>query len=96
MVLDRTERRWGVERRGIAAIRCLAAVRVWVRCWLRDRIPIESGRQLRIPAPDRCNVSYWNWYGFPAVYTANYILIEIVSFVLVGVIAALVLQSADW
>ena len=38
------------------------------------------------------NVSYWNWYGFPAVYTANYILIEIVSFVLVGVIAALVLR----
>ena len=38
------------------------------------------------------NVSYWNWYGFPGVYTASYILIEIVSFVLVGVIAALVLR----
>ena len=23
------------------------------------------------------NVSYWNWYGFPGVYTASYILIEI-------------------
>ena len=37
------------------------------------------------------NVSYWNWYGFPGVYTASYILIEIVGFVLVGVTAALVL-----
>ena len=39
------------------------------------------------------NVSYWNWYGFPGVYTASYILIEIVGFVLVGVIAALVLRK---
>lgn len=37
------------------------------------------------------NVSYWNWYGFPGVYTASYILIEIVGFFLVGVAAALVL-----
>jgi hypothetical protein len=39
------------------------------------------------------NVSYWNWYGFPGVYTASYILIEIVGFVFVGVIAALVLRK---
>ena len=39
------------------------------------------------------NVSYWNWYGFPGVYTASYILIEIVGFVLVGVVAALVLRK---
>ena len=39
------------------------------------------------------NVSYWNWYGFPGVYTASYILIEIVGFVLVGVTAALVLPK---
>ena len=39
------------------------------------------------------NVSYWNWYGFPGVYTASYIVIEIVGFVLVGVIAALVLRK---
>ena len=38
------------------------------------------------------NVSYWNWYGFPGIYTASYILIEIVGFVLVGVVAALVLR----
>ena len=38
------------------------------------------------------NVSYWNWYGFPGIYTASYILIEIVGFVLVGVVATLVLR----
>src|SRR5262245_57995724 len=41
------------------------------------------------------NVSYWNWYGFPGVYTASYILIEIVGFVLVGVTAALVLRKSS-
>jgi hypothetical protein len=39
------------------------------------------------------NVSYWNWYGFPGVYTASYIFIELVGFGLVGVIAALVLRK---
>ena len=39
------------------------------------------------------NVSYWNWYGFPGVYTASYMLIEIVGFALVGVVAALLLRK---
>jgi hypothetical protein len=39
------------------------------------------------------NVSYWNWYGFPSVYTASYILIEIVGFFLVGIVAALLLRK---
>src|SRR5215831_5774227 len=39
------------------------------------------------------NVSYWNWYGFPGVYTASYVLIEIVGFLLVGVVAALLLRK---
>src|SRR4029079_18851350 len=38
------------------------------------------------------NVSYWNWYGFPGVYTASYILIEIVVSALVGVVAAMLLR----
>lgn len=37
------------------------------------------------------NVSYWNWYGFPGNYTASYMFIEIVGFLCVGVVAALVL-----
>jgi hypothetical protein len=37
------------------------------------------------------NVSYWNWYGFPGVYTGSYMLIEIIGFVLVGIVAAVIL-----
>jgi len=39
------------------------------------------------------NISYWNWYGFPGVYTVSYMCIEIVGFVLVGVVAALLLRK---
>ena len=39
------------------------------------------------------NISYWNWYGFPGVYTASYILIEIIGFALVGIVAALMLRK---
>jgi hypothetical protein len=39
------------------------------------------------------NVSYWNWYGFPGAYTASYMLIQIIGFLLVGVIAALLLPK---
>jgi hypothetical protein len=39
------------------------------------------------------NISYWNWYGFPGVYTASYMLIQIVGFFLVGVAAALILPK---
>lgn len=34
------------------------------------------------------NVPYWNWYGFPAAYTAPYMTIEIVGFVVAGLVAA--------
>jgi len=37
------------------------------------------------------NVSYWNWYGFPSVYTTSYMLIQIVGFLCAGIVAALVL-----
>ena len=37
------------------------------------------------------NVSYWNWYGFPKRYTAAYMFIEIVGFICVGIVAALVM-----
>jgi hypothetical protein len=39
------------------------------------------------------NVSYWNWYGFPGVYTAAYMLIQIVGFLCIGLVAALVLRN---
>jgi hypothetical protein len=39
------------------------------------------------------NISYWNWYGFPKRYTASYMFIEIVAFLCVGIVAALVLRK---
>jgi hypothetical protein len=44
------------------------------------------------------NVSYWNWYGFPKRYTAAYMFIQVVGFLCIGLVAALVLrrnQSTD-
>jgi hypothetical protein len=40
------------------------------------------------------NISYWNWYGFPSVYTAAYITIQVVGFLCVGLVAALVLGKS--
>lgn len=39
------------------------------------------------------NVSYWNWYGFPSVYTAAYMFTQIVGFLCAGIAAALVLPK---
>jgi hypothetical protein len=41
------------------------------------------------------NVSYWNWYSFPAVYTAAYMFIQVVGFICVGIVAALVLGKRE-
>jgi len=41
------------------------------------------------------NVSYWNWYGFPCVYTASYMLIQIIGFFLVGIVAAFILRKSS-
>jgi hypothetical protein len=38
------------------------------------------------------NFSYWNWYGFPADYTAVYMAIQIVGFIVAGTTAAFVLR----
>jgi hypothetical protein len=68
--------------------------------WLLARTHIESfgGRVgfvliAGILAAITTNVSYWNWYGFPGLYTASYVLIEIIGFALVGIVAALVLRK---
>jgi hypothetical protein len=37
------------------------------------------------------NVPYWNWYGFPTNYTAAYIFMQVVAFLIVGIVAALTL-----
>jgi hypothetical protein len=39
------------------------------------------------------NIPYWNWYGFPSNYTAAYVSIEIIGFLCVGLVAALLLKN---
>jgi len=39
------------------------------------------------------NVSYWNWYGFPATYTAAYMTTRIIGFICVGLVAAAVMKE---
>jgi hypothetical protein len=34
------------------------------------------------------NVSYWNWYGFPKHYVGSYMLMQVVGFVVAGLVAA--------
>jgi hypothetical protein len=41
------------------------------------------------------NVSYWNWYGFPKRYTASYMFTEVVGFVVVGIVSALILRKSQ-
>jgi len=40
------------------------------------------------------NIPYWNWYGFPASYTAAYMTIEIVGYLVIGIVAALVMRNS--
>jgi hypothetical protein len=39
------------------------------------------------------NLPYWNWYGFPTNYTMAYMTIEIVGYVAVGIVAAVVMRN---
>lgn len=39
------------------------------------------------------NVSYWNWYGFPASYTFAYMTTQLVGFVAVGATVAVMMKN---
>ncbi|MBZ5571107.1 MAG: hypothetical protein LAO09_04415 [Acidobacteriia bacterium] len=41
------------------------------------------------------NIPYWNWYGFPSNYTAAYMTIEFVGYVVAGLVAAAVLKRGS-
>lgn len=38
------------------------------------------------------NIPYWNWYGFPSNYTAAYMMIEIVGYIVAGLVVATVIK----
>jgi hypothetical protein len=74
-------------------------VEAFLAVWLlaQTRIVSFGGRlgfvtAAGIMAAIATNVSYWNWYGFPTIYTASYILIQVVGFFLVGVVAAIMFR----
>jgi len=45
-----------------------------------------------IAAAITTNIPYWNWYGFPGNYTAAYLAIEIVDYLVVGLVAAALIK----
>lgn len=74
-------------------------VEAFLAVWLlaQTRIVTFGGRvgfvtTVGIVAAIATNVSYWNWWGFPTVYTASYIFIQLVGFFLVGVVAAIMFR----
>ena len=41
------------------------------------------------------NISYWNWYGFPPLYTSAYVITEFMGFVCAGLVAAAMVKPAS-
>ena len=41
------------------------------------------------------NVQYWNWYGFPGSYTVNYMFVQLVGFIVAGLVAAKIIKTGD-
>ncbi|MGA8618511.1 MAG: hypothetical protein WB660_08330 [Candidatus Sulfotelmatobacter sp.] len=39
------------------------------------------------------NVQYWNWYGFPTSYTVTGVAIDVIGFLIVGLIAAAMVKE---
>ena len=74
---------------------CEAFLAVWLLA--QTRIVSFGGRigfvtAVGLIAAISTNVSYWNWWGFPTVYTASYMFIQIVGFFLVGLVAAIMFR----
>ena len=74
-------------------------VEAFLAVWLlaQTRITSFGGRvgfvtAAGIMAALATNVSYWNWWGFPTVYTASYVFIQVVGFFLVGLVAAIMFR----
>lgn len=41
------------------------------------------------------SIPYWNWYGFPGNYTTAYMSIQIIAFLVAGLVAAAVLKNRE-
>ena len=41
------------------------------------------------------NIPYWNWYGFPGTYTASYVFMGVVAYIIGGVVIAAMLRRSS-
>jgi hypothetical protein len=41
------------------------------------------------------NLPYWNWYGFPGNYTAAYMTMQIIAYLVAGLVGAAVVKSRE-
>lgn len=74
---------------------CEALLAVWLLA--QTRLVSFGGRVAFVTAAGimaaiATNISYWNWWGFPTVYTASYIFIQVVGYFLVGIVAAIMFR----
>ena len=74
---------------------CEALLAVWLLA--QTRIVTFGGRVgfvllAGVMAAISTNVSYWNWWGFPTIYTVSYMFIQVVGFFLVGLVAAIMFR----
>ena len=50
---------------------------------------------LGLAAAVTTNIPYWNWYGFPANYTAAYMTIEFVDYLAAGLVIAAIVKTGS-
>lgn len=70
--------------------------------WLlaQTRIATYRGRVVFVTAVGltaaiMTNVQYWNWYGFPGSYTINNMFIQLVGFIVAGLVAAKMIKTGE-
>ncbi len=74
-------------------------VEALLAAWLlsRTRLAGYAGRAgfvvvIGIAAAITTNLPYWNWYGFPGRYTVAYMTIEVVAYLVAGLVLAAVMK----
>jgi hypothetical protein len=55
---------------------------------MRHRLPGKQHDAGQILPALRTDLSYWNWYAFPGVYTAAQFIVNIVGFCVAGLVLA--------
>ncbi|HJU09219.1 MAG TPA: hypothetical protein VJ728_00005 [Candidatus Binataceae bacterium] len=74
----------------ILAVWLLAQTRI---ATYRGRVVFVSA--VGLTAAIMTNIQYWNFYGFPANYTINYMFIQLVGFIVAGLVAAKMIKTGE-